>query len=42
MENQNANNESNESKAEIGIELEDKINWDKLICQTKRASSQCQ
>ena len=42
VENLDVNNESNESKAETKIELEDEINRDKLICQTKRTSSQYQ
>ncbi len=42
MENLDANNESNKSEAEIGIELEDEMNRDKLIRQTKKVSSQRQ
>ena len=39
IENPDANNESNENQAETRIELEDEINQDKLICQTKRANN---
>lgn len=40
MENLDLNNKSNKSEAEITIKLKDKINWDKVICQIERASSQ--
>lgn len=42
MENPDVNNESDESEVETRIELEDEINQDKLICQTKKANSQRQ
>lgn len=42
MENSDRNNKSNESEAEVGIKLEDKMNQNILICQINRANSQCQ
>lgn len=39
IKNPDANNESNKNKAETRIELGNKLNQDKLICQSKRASS---
>ena len=41
VENLDANNKSNESEAKTRIELKDEMNRNKLICQTKRANSQC-
>lgn len=40
IENSDINNESNKKKTETVIEFEDKINWDELISQTKKISSQ--
>lgn len=40
IENLDANNKNNKSEVKTEIELKDEINLDKLICQTKRVSSQ--